>query len=367
MKIGFDAKRAFYNKTGLGSYSRTTLKVLSTYYPENQYLLFSPKKDKIPFEGLASDYQTIWSKKSFSFLWRDFNMVKSPEYKSLDIFHGLSGQIPVGKSSVPRIVTIHDLIFLIHPEFYNPIDVQIYKSKSAYAVKNSQIVISISESTKNDVLKFFNINKDKIKVVYQSYNPIFSKTLPEKVKLNVKQKYNLPDSFILYVGTVEPRKNILTVIKAMHFYNIDYPLVIVGRHKKHYFKEIAKFIQGKKIVKNLFFQTNVDFNDLPAIYQQATVFIYPSLYEGFGIPVIEAQQSGVPVITSNISSLPEAAGPHSITVNPLDIDQIANALIVLLNDEEKRKTMIASGYEYVKRFSDKNFADQLMQVYQEVV
>ncbi len=364
MRIGFDAKRAFYNKTGLGSYSRTALSVLSTYYPQNQYILFAPQKKNIPFKSLEKQYPTVWSETGLSsFIWRNFSIIKNDEYQKLDLFHGLSGQIPFGNSRIPRIVTIHDLIFLIYPQFYNPVDVQIYKSKTAYSVKNSQIVISISQSTKNDILKFFNIPANKIRVVYQSYNPIFSQKLDNTYLSQVKLKYKLPSEFILYVGTVEPRKNILSVIKAMHFHNIDYPLVIVGRHKKHYIKQILDFIRGKNISNRLFFLTDVVFEDLPAIYQQAKIFVYPSLYEGFGIPVIEAQQSGVPVITSNISSLPEAAGPHSITVTPLDIEQIGVNLKLLLGDEQKRKQMISKGLEYVKRFSEKNFADNLMNVY----
>ena len=368
MKIGFDAKRAFYNSTGLGSYSRTVLQVLSRFYPQNQYVLFSPRSRKPPKFNLHLHYPTVWSQQRFfCFMWRTKGLVKSEEFSSLDLFHGLSGQIPMAKSSVPYVVTIHDLIFLVYPEFYNPIDVKIYKFKSQYAVNNSQIVISISQSTKNDILRFFKIPEEKIKVVYQSYNPIFSRKCTYEEKLRVRSKYNLPGQFILYVGTIEPRKNALRILNAMEKYSIDFPIVLIGRFKPAYKKKIFDFLRSAKIKNRVFFVNNVKFKDLPAIYQQALYFVYPSLYEGFGIPVIEAQRSGLPVITSNVSSLPEAGGPHSILVDPFDVEQLGYAMLNLLNDGQLRRNMAEKGKIYVQKFSEKNFADNLMDVYRQVV
>ncbi len=368
MKIGFDAKRAFYNSTGLGSYSRTVLQVLSKFYPQNDYVLFVPRHKREPKFKLDNLYPTVWSDQSFfSFFWRAKGLVKNPQFSSLDLFHGLSGQIPMSKSNVPYVVTIHDLIFMIYPQFYNPIDVQIYKFKSQYSVNNSQIVISISQATKNDILRFFNLNEDKIRVVYQSYNPIFSKQATDEEKKIVREKYSLPKQFILYVGTIEPRKNALRILMAMDKFNIDFPIVLVGRFKSAYKKKIFRFLNNSLVKNRVYFVNNVEFADLPAIYQQAIFFVYPSLYEGFGIPVIEAQRSGVPVITSNVSSLPEAAGPHSILVDPLSIDELGTAMLTLLNDSLLRNQMAEKGKIYVQKFSEKNFADNLMRVYQEIL
>ncbi len=367
MTIGFDAKRAFYNKTGLGSYSRTVLNVLSKFYPENTYKLFCPKQKKTPAFDLQKQYPTVWSSSAaFSFLWRSFFITKNREFEQLDLYHGLSGEIPFGKTSVPLVVTIHDLIFLRLPELYNPLDVRIYNFKSRYAVQNSQIVISISEATKRDILTFYNINPEKIQVVYQSYNPIFNQKFSDEQKAKVRQKYGLPNDYILYVGTIEKRKNLLSLLKAVEIARLDIPVVAVGRFRSDYKPQILEFLSKSPVSGQVYFVHNVEFSDLPAIYQSALVFVYPSIYEGFGIPVIEAQQSGVPVITSNVSSLPEAAGPHSVLVDPTGAEQIADGLKKLLFDETYRNQVIEQGYRYVQRFSPENFAKGLMKVYREV-
>ncbi len=368
MTIGFDAKRAFYNKTGLGSYSRTVLNVLKQFYPENNYVLFAPKRNREKVKELDKEFYTVWSNSLLpGFVARSYGFTKTKEYNSLDLYHGLSGEIPMGKSRIPRIVTIHDLIFLKFPELYNPLDSKIYNFKSHFAVNNSQIVISISHSTKQDILTYYNTNPDKIRVVYQSYNPVFNKKVPATERKKILDKYNLPANYILYVGTIERRKNLLTLLKAADYLKIDIPIIVVGRFKSDYKKTILDFLSAAKIKKNIHFVHDVEFADLPAIYQSAIVFVYPSVYEGFGIPVIEAQQSGVPVITSNTSSLPEAAGPHSILINPEDYEQLAEGLAKLLNNENLRQEMIKAGFEYVKKFSPENFANSLMQVYKEAV
>ena len=366
MTIGYDAKRAFYNGSGLGSYSRTVLELMSRYYPQVKLVLFVPKKrGKILYEG---EGRVVYSRDSFlSDLWRSYGMSKTKEFKELDIFHGLSGELPHGKHKVKMVVTVHDLIFLRFPQFYNPVDVRIYDMKHRYSVKQANLVIAISEATKHDLEDIYGLSGENIRVVYQSYNPIFAREYTREEIEQVKQKYGLPKEYILNVSTIEERKNILAVLEAMEESRIDYPLVIVGRPKKRYFRRVHEFLAKSWVKKNVYFVFNAEFRELPMIYRGSKVFVYPSLYEGFGIPIIEAQVSGVPVITSNVSSMPEAAGQHSILVEPTDRGQIAEAIESLLNDKEKAEYMIEAGREYVKKFSVENFAKGLMGVYEEVL
>jgi len=228
------------------------------------------------------------------------------------------------------------------------------------------LIIAISESTKNDILRFFKVDENKIRVVYQSFNPIFYKKLSPEQRTKILKKYGIDfQNFILSVGTIEERKNILLLLKAVKNLNLDLPIILIGRLKGSYGKKVKKFVDTY-LSKQVFILQNVNFNDLPAFYQSAELFVYPSVYEGFGIPVIEAQQSEVPVITSKVSSLPEAAGPHSILIDPFSIDEMQEALLKILYDPVLKQEMILKGKEYVKKFSDENFARGLMNVYREL-
>ncbi len=374
MKIGFDAKRAFYNRAGLGNYSRNTIQYLSKYYPDNQYFLFSPKtKNSINFVQKLKNHNsnsikivspTGFFEKEFSSLWRTFLMNKDIKKHEIDIFHGLSNEIPrnIDSSKTQSIVTIHDLIFLRFPELYKPIDRYIYNKKFKYACQRADKIIAISKQSKQDIVDFYKINPNKIDIVYQGCCPVYYKMVGEDKKLAVKKKYNLPAKFILNVGTIEKRKNIFSVIKAIYHGKIDYPLVIVGK-KTDYLKEINIFIEKKKISNKILFLHDVDFIHLPTIYQMSSLFIYPSIFEGFGIPIIEAINSKIPVITTNTSCLPEAGGEHSIYVEPYNIEQIADAIKRVLNNKDVAEKMIQKSYTFVQKFREQNVANQLMKCY----
>ncbi len=365
--IGFDAKRALFNSTGLGNYSRNVILALQKYFPSNKYILFSPalKRSVQSFMLNPELTEIVFSSSNFGSLWRSFGIKRDKTFRNLDIYHGLSGEIPFGKYDIPTVVTIHDLIFLKHPHLYKLFDRKFYDLKMRYAAKNADAVIAISEATKQDIVDFYKINPEKIDVVYQSCHPSFMQKLSTDRIDSVRKKYSLPGNYILNVSTVEKRKNILSVIKAMHEYKIDFPLVVAGRKTDYFYNEIEPYITQHNF-RNVYF-IKPDFTDLPAIYQAADIFVYPSLYEGFGIPIIEAQYSSVPVITSNISSMPEAAGEHSLLVNPNDIEQIANAIKKLLEDTEYRREVIARGEQFVRRFSEENFAKGIMSVYEKVL
>jgi len=372
MIIAFDAKRAFFNNTGLGNYSRNTLSQLFTYYPEHSYWLYSPSRNfknrfKYP-KNATLMLPNSWYGKVFKSYWRSFLINGQLAKDKPDIYHGLSNELPFGipTTKVKSVVTIHDLIFKRFPQWYKPMDVKIYDRKFSYAAQYSDIVIAVSQQTANDVAEFYNVNPEKIRVLYQSCNPLFFKLLEKEALEDIQKKYALPQKYLLYVGTVEERKNLHRLIEALEIAKIDMPLVVIGRKIDYYLAKVQPLIEKHGMQKQIIHIENVDNTSLPGIYQGASLFIYPSLFEGFGIPILEAQASGTPVLTSKGSCFPEAGGPHSAYANPLDSEEMAHELLSLLNDKERRIEMIEKGRAYARQFNDKQCADNLMKVYEQL-
>lgn len=369
MRIGYDAKRAFNNHRGLGNYSRDTIRIVASHFPDSQLDLFTPKTDpSIRFDCPQNAF-IIQPKKHFmSSLWRTFGITKEAERRHLDLYHGLSHELPVGieKTHIPTVVTMHDLIFVRHPELYPYIDRKLYKAKYLRSCQVADRIIAVSQQTKNDLIELWNINEDKISVVYQGCHPTFCQQVSENQKQSIRKKYNLPESYLLNVGAIEPRKNQLLILKAIKAGAIDTPLVIAGR-KTDYIVELQQYIEKNKLHSLIHILPNVDFNDLPTLYQGASLFIYPSQYEGFGIPVVEALQSGVPVIAAKGSCLEESGGPDSRYISPNNEVELAEQIMIVSRDKELTNNMIEKGKAYAKQFSDMAIAQQLMKIYTELV
>lgn len=371
MIIGFDAKRLFHNKTGLGNYSRDLVRILAQFYPENNYLLYNPKPkkiDRIFIDGKCIIEKLPLKKKhnKFSALWRLFKIVPQIKEDKVELFHGLSGEIPIGlnKTGIKTVVTIHDLIFMRYPELYTYFDRKIHYFKFKYAANKADLVIAISEQTKQDIVSYLKINPDKIKVIYQGCAPVFKEKIESEFIETVRTKYNLPETFILNVGTIEKRKNILSVIKAIK--DIDIQLVVIGK-KTDYFDEIKRYILENAIDDKIIFLENVALRELASIYKMAHIFIYPSIFEGFGIPIIEALYSKTPVITSKGGCFKEAGGEYSIYVEPLNVEEIRSSINDLLNHHSKQILMKNEGYNFVQKFNDEHIAKNIMSAYTKVL
>jgi len=370
MKIGFDAKRFFHNKTGLGNYSRSLVKFLSNEFPDNDYFLFNPKKSqKNSIQNYTSKVvevnPTNYLFKKINSLWRLFFISNTIKNYNIEIYHGLSGELPIGlNDKIKKIVTIHDLIFMRYPNLYNFFDRKIYYWKFKYAAKKADLIIAISEQTKKDIVEFLNINPEKIKVIYQGCQDVFKKKYTSEEKNQVIKKYGLPAKFILNVGTIEERKNLFSVVKSLK--NIDISLVIIGK-KTSYYDEIHRYIIEHKMENRIFHLTKLDNKELAILYQLATIFVYPSIFEGFGIPIIEALYSKTPVITTNSGVFPEAGGPHSIYINPNNIEELVEKITLLLNNEILRNDIADKGYQFVQKFNDKNIANAINDLYLEIL
>ncbi|MEY8685812.1 glycosyltransferase family 4 protein [Bacteroides sp. AN502(2024)] len=376
MRIGFDGKRAVQNFTGLGNYSRYIVDILCQFGPENEYVLYAPKKrenkrlDKLTkqYQQLQLSYPTTSSWKKLSSLWRVWGVTHQLEKEKIDIFHGLSNELPLNihQSEVKSIVTIHDLIFLRYPQYYHSIDRKIYTYKFCKACENADKIIAISECTKRDIIEFFRIPADKIEVVYQGCDPSFMHPVAEENKREVRAKYQLPDHYILNVGSIEERKNALSAVQALMMLPEQIHLVIVGRHTE-YTDKVEHFIKENKQEERVHIISNVPFDDLPAFYQLAEIFVYPSRFEGFGIPIIEALYSGIPVVATTGSCLEEAGGPDSIYVHPDDIKGMADAFKQIYADPERKKNMIEKGHSFAKRFSEEKQAEEILNIYKKLM
>ena len=370
MKVGFDAKRIFHNSTGLGNYGRDIVRILHLYTAIDKYILYNPKHTKVNRINLLHNIfvkypnNRFW--KIFSSLWRLGGMTKQIIKDKVDIYHGLTGEIPIGlqKSNIYTVVTIHDLIFYSHPHYYSFFDNIIYRKKIEYAVKNSNRIIAISKQTKRDIIKYLGVDEKKINVVYQGCNDAFKVEYDKGIKNKIRKKYNLPNEFILNVGTLQERKNALTIVKAIH--NTKYHLVLIGDEKK-YTKKIYAYIKEHSLEPQITLLKNVNITDLSIIYQSSTVFCYPSICEGFGIPIIEALFSKTPVITSKVGCFPEAAGPNSIFIDPMDISSLKKELHRLFNNKKLRKQIADDGYTYVQKFTDKRVAKNIFKLYKTVL
>ncbi|MBL4715895.1 MAG: hypothetical protein COC01_03830 [Bacteroidetes bacterium] len=374
MNIGFDAKRAFFNYSGLGNYSRGLIDSISQCYPQNQYFLYTPFPNanrRIQFIEERKNIEVRNPKENldrvFPSYWRSIKITDQLKTDNIDIYHGLSNELPLNieRSNAKKVVTIHDLIFLRYPEFFPFLDRTFYKVKFKKACENADKIIAISEQTKNDIIEFYKIDSTKIDVVYQTCNSIFSNQAKDNEKLEIKEKYGLYKKFILSVGTIEKRKNLLSLVKAFNLVKDDIPhdLVVIGKETK-YFKKVQKFISENGLENRVRVIRDVMFVDFPIIYQIADAMIYPSLFEGFGIPIIEALFSKTPVITTNSGCFPEAGGPDSIYVDSNNIEELQTAIINVLTDDKLRMSMIDNGFKYVQQFKHQKVSENLMNVYQ---
>ncbi len=383
MIIGYDGKRAYQNKTGLGNYIRSLLPVLAEYYPNERYILFAPQKtdlfDILSVKQTDAVFPISSFYTKFPSLWRRFGMVKAIKNYGVDIYHGVSNELPnnIRNSGAKTVVTVHDIIFERFPETYNFDERYVHRWKIKYACRVADKVVAISEQTKNDLIEFYKIPAEKITVVYQSCNPIFQRKVSDSEKMEVKQLYDLPDKYFLFVSSIAPRKNLITLCHAMVKLKgqLEIPLVVIGNGKKE--KEEAKGLMTANGLGHLLILLNempqskqsrfTSAADFPAIYQQALAMIYPSIFEGFGAPLLEALWSGLPLISSNASCLPEVGGNAALYFEPYDAETLAVHMLAIATQPQLAKEMIEKGKSQAEKFSKQNYAQNMMAVYRNLL
>lgn len=357
MKIGFDARMITH--PGIGRYISCLLPEMIKQSPEDKFILFG---DPEKLESISKEYDVRvirWTAPIYSMGEQLFPLLKPTD---IDILHVPHFNIPIfyGKKMV---VTIHDLIYLLFPEAVsNPFAKHYANFMISSALKKAEKVITVSEYTKHDLSRLYGDNfTSKVNVIYEASSDVFKK-VEDKTKIaDVKCRYRLSENIILYVGSVKPHKNVAGLMKVFALlkkWGLPHQLVICGRWDK---KEDA--IKDKMSDHQVRYLGEIPTEDLVTIYSMADALVHLSLYEGFGLTILEAMQCGTPVVVSNTSSLPEVAGRAGFKANPLKIEETADIVYNVLVNKHLRSQMKDLGYDQVKQFSWENAAKQTLEVY----
>jgi glycosyltransferase involved in cell wall biosynthesis len=379
MNIGIDSKRIFFNHSGLGNYSRRFYHALARNLTDDKFFLYSPKpvagsnpylaeviiqNSKIVFpEGIGN-------KLFGGALWRSMLINNQLAKDKVGIFYGLSNEIPFGRqhAGLIKVVIIHDLIFIRYPNLYPAIDRAIYRKKTVYACKNADHIIAASEQTKRDIINFYHVAPEKISVIYPGTDPSFyADTCTDS-----REFFSTGRKYIISIGAITPRKNLLKTVQAFHLvkdkFNLD--LVVIGTATglgKSYLQTIMKFIDDNGLAGRVHFLGNVPYKYVPDLCRKAELMIYPSQFEGFGMPIVEGLFSRIPVITSKGGCFPEAGGDGAVYVDPDDFEEIADVVSELMESETMRKELISKGLHHVEKFRQDQIEAVIVKFHQEAV
>ncbi|EKD86692.1 MAG: group 1 glycosyl transferase [uncultured bacterium] len=362
-RFGYNSKTKLPNRVGSSAYCFELLINLNKLDKENEYLIYVPHKptSDLPSESENWKYKIIPNRK----FWTITSL--GPHFllnrKKLDVFFSPTHYLPpFGPGN--SVISVLDVSYLYFPELFTKKDLIQLKEWTKFSVKKAKKILTISESSKSDMIKEYKVSANKVVVVYPGINVQLNASSYLNME-DLKNKFGINSKYILFVGTLQPRKNIIKLIEAFSKLDKDLELVIVGR-KGWQYEEILS-APGKYGVKDkVRFLDSVTNEDLPSLYKSAEFFILPSLYEGFGLPVLEAMSYGCPVITSNVSSLPEAGGDGALYVDPEDANDIASKMKKLLEDDELREDLIKKGYNQVKKFSWEKSARETLKILEEV-
>jgi glycosyltransferase involved in cell wall biosynthesis len=377
MRIGIDISRTVEESTGVGYYAKHLVRALARIDPENDYLLYGIFYDCYP-EGWKkaaiprSLNFRLHQKYSLSWLvrkrWENAGRHKEKLLGGIDLLHSTAYTMPL-LPRLPVIVTIHDLSFFVYPQHHTEANYQFVTRNVHQAARRASFIIADSESTKRDIMRFLHVPEERIEVIYLAAGDGFDeKRYPETIA-QIKNKYRIKKPYFFAVGSIEPRKNLTSALisfKALtETKKIDYQFVVAGGKgwkNEAFFQVSRKLSLGEHLVLTGY----VPEEDLPALYQGAEVFVYPSLYEGFGLPVLEAMSSGTPVITSNASSLPEAAGDAALLVNPKETFDLYKAMEALVMDPALRAELKEKGLKQSKKFTWEKTALETLEIYRKV-
>ncbi|MBN1622699.1 MAG: glycosyltransferase family 4 protein [Endomicrobiales bacterium] len=357
MKIGIDAR--MIHNSGIGTYIQN----LILYLPRGkkyEYILFGDpanlKKYELPVVEANFPIYSLSEQLLFP------NIIKN---SGIDIFHSTHYNIPLFNKT-KMVTTIHDLIHLIFPQ-YLPNRLAYYYAKLMIgkACRKSRIIIADSENTKEDIIKYFDTNPSRIAVINLVLGEKFKPS--EEKSIEMKKNYG---KYILYIGAIREHKNIIGLIKAFYELkkkrSIEHKLILIGKHKEHYFYKLMQIINNYGLSRDIINIENAKTDELQSFYCGADLFVFPSFYEGFGLPPLEAMACGCPVVAANTSSLPEVMGDAGLMADPYNVEDLANSISRVITDRKLKENMIKNGLERAKIFSKERFAEQTIKVYESV-
>lgn len=375
-RIGFDALRALRNPTGLGNYSRGVLRGLRAVDPTLDLHLFATAPARPAFAALPGELgarlhlpPTVWQRRGFRAMWRTFRLGRAAQRVGLDLFHGLSHEIPrdLPRTQIPSVVTFLDLIYHRHPEYFPALDRRSYEWRYHWSAEHATAIIAISGQTRDDLVACYGIPIERIRVIPPPCDPCFSQSCPAQARTALRTRYDLPERFLLSVGTLEPRKNQVLAIEAIARLGSTTPmLVLVGRDGGSA-AELLRVAESRGVASRVRILTGVGAEELPAMMQAATLFLYPSFIEGFGMPIVEALSAGVPVITSTDGCFAEAGGAGTRYVQPTDPQGLAETITEILDDPALAERMRVAGRRHAEGFDGSTLARRLLAVYDAVI
>lgn len=362
MKIGIDISQIVYG-TGVSVYTQNLVENLLQIDHQNEYkLLFSSLRQSLPenfkiqnkkakiikFPLPPTILEPLWNKWHFPAVERFIGQI--------DVFH--SSDWTQAPSKAAKVTTIHDFAFLKFPQTAHPKIKAVHLRRFEWIKKEADLVIVVSQATKKDAMEILGIPENKIRVIYEAA-PLDLKPVKDKKKIiEVKKRFKISGDYLLSVATLEPRKNLKRIIQAFCLLKTKgLKLVIAGKQGWGDFKGLKS--------KDVIFTGYVTRQDLAALYSGALCLVFPSLYEGFGLPILEAMVCNCPVLTSNVSSMPEVAGQAGLLVDPLDIEEIAGGLGEMVNNKNLRQDLVKKGFVQVKKFSWEKTARETLKVYQQ--
>jgi len=373
MKIGINA-RYIQRKTitGIENYILNLILNLKKIDKNNNYYLFFEKDRQIPIDFICDkNFKAVIpkfpTKNQIERIVLNQILLNSCIRKSrLDLFHEPFFTSPFFKTC-PTIITVYDIGCYIHPEFFDLKTKLYFNILVQRSIKNADCIITISDSAKKDMVNYLKIEPDKIEIIYAGLDNNFIKINSESKLKNVKIKYNISKDYILHVSFISPRKNLINLIKAFDIFKKNtkegIQLVIAGG-KVWNSKKVFELVKSLKLEKDIIFTDHVPKEDLIILYSYAILFIYPSIYEGFGLPTLEAMSCGCPVITSKLSSLPEVCGDAALYINPYDVEGMAAAILNLTIDDSLKKLLIIKGFKNIKRFDWVKTAIKTLKIYE---
>jgi glycosyltransferase involved in cell wall biosynthesis len=337
---------------------------------QNDCLLYAPRPRENPELAplvarpnvrLVGPSGALWRRLKSA--WRTWGIASQLRADGLDLFIGLSNELPLSirRSGVRSLLVVHDLIFLRYPHYYAPIDRRLYIYKYRQSCLRADHIVAVSEQTKRDLMSFWGIPESKISVVYQGCNPVFSQPIAADRLDAVRTKYQLPERFVLNVGSIETRKNLLLAVRALEQLPEEVTLVAIGKNTP-YAEEVRRYVADHHLEARVRLLHGIPFDELPVFYRLATVFVYPSRFEGFGIPILEAIRSRVPVIGATGSCLEEAGGPACLYVHPDDVQAMADALRRVWSDRALAAQMVERSLKYAERFEKEAIQREMMRV-----
>jgi glycosyltransferase involved in cell wall biosynthesis len=367
MRIGIDARLVYYNRAGIGQYILRLVEALAALSPEDDnFVLLQSRKDQSTII-----YSNGFSRKS---LWTpSHNRFEQPALSfevsrlKLDLLHS-PDFIPPFKRNYKSVITIHDLAFLLYPHFLTKESARYY-GQIDQAWRKTDHIIAVSEATKQDSIKMLGVPEKKISVIHEAANPIYQPMPKDEAWQRVLKKYKLDKDFILFVSTIEPRKNLPTLLQAYRElrdkYKRDELLVLAGS-KGWLWEEVYETVSRLNLEEYVAFLGRVPSADLLFLYNAAHLLVHPSFYEGFGLTPLEAMTCGTPVIVSNTAALPEVVGDAGLMINPHDIEGLTVAMWRVLTEEDLRQDLIAKGLKRAENFSWLNTAERTLEVYHKV-